>query len=138
EHNFEVKFIHVTEDGPRSTPTGFEYFHRPTVCRHCDDPPCAEVCPEGALSKREDGIVLLDAEACTGCGSCVEACPYDAIRFDDEKGKALKCNLCNHRIDKGLIPACADNVCLAHCIHFGDPSVIKEEMARRKLKRQTR
>jgi hypothetical protein len=23
-------------------------------------------------------------------------------------------------VDRGLIPACADNVCLAHCIHFGD------------------
>jgi hypothetical protein len=21
-------------------------------------------------------------------------------------------------VDQGLIPACADNVCLAHCIHF--------------------
>jgi Fe-S-cluster-containing dehydrogenase component len=33
---------------------------------------------------------------------------------------ARKCNLCHHRVDRGLMPACADNVCLAHCIHFGD------------------
>ena len=43
---------------------------------------------------------------------------YEAITYDMSRGIAQKCNLCHHRVDKGLLPACADNVCLAHCIHF--------------------
>jgi Fe-S-cluster-containing dehydrogenase component len=88
------------------------------MCRHCDDPPCVEACPEEAIIKRQDNIVVMDYDLCSGCQACMDACPYDAIIFDEDKGIAQKCNLCHHRVDQGLIPACADNVCLAHCIHF--------------------
>jgi Fe-S-cluster-containing dehydrogenase component len=64
--------------------------------------------------------VVLDENNCSGCRLCVEACVYHAIAFDEEKGIAQKCNLCHHRVDNGLVPACADHVCLAHCIHFVD------------------
>jgi len=106
------------------------------VCRHCDDPPCAEVCIEKAISKREDGIVAIDYEKCTGCQACIEACPYNAIAFDMNKGIAQKCNLCHHRVDKGLIPACADNVCLAHCIYFGDPDEITQMISKKERYRK--
>jgi len=66
----------------------------------------------------------------------VEECQYGAIGFDDEKQTALKCNLCHHRVDNGLLPACADNVCLAHCIYFGNPQEIERVIADKKLKRQ--
>jgi Fe-S-cluster-containing dehydrogenase component len=138
EYDHQVKFIHVQEDGPKMVGEELEYVHRPAVCRHCDDPPCAEACPEQAISKREDGIVILDYDTCTGCQSCIEACPYDAIGFDEAKQTALKCNLCHHRVDHGLIPACADNVCLAHCIYFGDPASIEEEIESKKKKKQAK
>ena len=115
-----VKLIVVSEDGPKivgGTPT---FTYRINMCQHCDEPPCADVCPEDAIAKRSDGIVVMDYDLCSGCQACIEACPYDAIDFDDDKSIAQKCNLCHHRVDRGLIPACADNVCLAHCIHFGD------------------
>jgi len=115
-----IKLIHVLEDGPRMDDEKPDFNFRVNVCRHCDDPPCAEVCPEAAIIKREDGIVVMDDDRCTGCGSCLEACPYEAISFDEKKGIARKCNFCHHRVDHGLVPACADNVCLAHCISFGD------------------
>jgi Fe-S-cluster-containing dehydrogenase component len=137
EYGFQEKFIHIEEDGPRRVGDKFEYYHRPNVCRHCDDPACAEACPEEAITKREDGIVILDYEKCTGCQSCIEACPYDAIEFDEEKQSASKCNLCHHRVDNGLIPACADNVCLAHCIYFGDPGSIEQQIEKKRAKRQT-
>ena len=63
---------------------------------------------------------------------------YNAIGFDENNQKALKCNLCYHRVDQGLIPACADNVCLAHCIYFGDPDAIAEDIKSKKQKRQTK
>jgi len=127
-----VKFIYVSEDGPKMVHGKLDFVFHVNVCRHCDDPPCADVCPSDAISKRDDGIVVMDYEKCTGCQSCVDACPYDAIAFDGSKEIAQKCNLCRHRVDKGLIPACADNVCLAHCIYFGNPDEIEKLIAKKK------
>ena len=112
--------IFVSEDGPKMLDGRLHFIFQVNVCKHCDCPPCADACPNEAISKRADGIVVMDYDKCSGCRSCIEACPYNAISFDPDKGIAQKCNLCHHRIDKGLIPACADNVCLGHCIYFGD------------------
>ncbi len=75
------------------------------VCRFedCEGPhgqrqPCIPSCPVEAIAKR-DGYVLIDREACTGCGACVEECPYRAIRLDGEE-RAFKCDFC------GGHPAC--------------------------------
>lgn len=113
-----VKLISVREDGPRQVDERAEFMFQVNLCRHCDDPPCADACPEAAIVKREDGIVVLDYELCTGCQACIQECPYDAIAYDPDRSIAQKCNLCHHRVDHGLIPACADNVCPAHCINF--------------------
>jgi len=116
-----IRLISVWQDGPRMMDGRMNVMFRVNVCRHCEDPPCVDACPEEAISKREDGIVVMEDERCSGCESCVDACPYNAIDFDGSKGVARKCNLCHHRVDRGLIPACADNICPAHCIYFGDP-----------------
>ena len=113
-----VKLIAVREDGPRRIGDQPEFVFQVDLCRHCDEPPCADVCPEAAISKRDDGIVVMDYDLCTGCQACIQECPYDAIAYDVDRTIAQKCNLCHHRVDHGLMPACADNVCLAHCIHF--------------------
>ncbi|MDQ1334760.1 MAG: hypothetical protein QG552_1710 [Thermodesulfobacteriota bacterium] len=113
-----VSLIRVLEDGPRDDEGRLQFVFHVRVCRHCEAPPCAEACPEGAIFKREDGIVVLESDRCTGCQSCVDACPYEVIAFDMARGIVQKCNLCHHRLDRGLLPACADNVCLAHCIHL--------------------
>jgi len=114
-----VKLIAVKENGPKEINGKFEFSFHINICRHCDDPPCMDVCPEEAITKREDGIVVMDYDLCTGCQACMDVCPYDAIVYDEDEGVTRKCNLCHHRVDKGLLPACADNVCLAHCIYFG-------------------
>ena len=114
-----TRLLSVEEDGPRFVDGRPEFRFRVRVCRHCDEPPCAEACPEEAIRQREDGIVVLDALQCSGCGACVDACPFEAIAFDTDADVARKCNLCHHRIDQGLIPACLDNVCLSHCMGLG-------------------
>jgi Fe-S-cluster-containing dehydrogenase component len=121
-----VKLIWVSEEKPEMMDGKLNFVFRVNLCKHCDEPPCVSACPEEAIAKRSDGIVVMDYALCSGCQACIEVCPYDAIDFDDEKSIAQKCNLCHHRVDRGLIPACADNVCLAHCIYFGDPNAIKK------------
>jgi len=113
-----IQLISVTEDGPRIVDGEPFFVYRVNLCRQCEEPACAQVCPDGAITRRPDGIVVLEEEKCSGCRKCVEECPYRAIDFDEDQGTARKCNLCHHRVDQGLLPACADNVCLAHCIHF--------------------
>ncbi|MBW1945473.1 MAG: 4Fe-4S dicluster domain-containing protein [Deltaproteobacteria bacterium] len=130
-----VRLIKVLEDGPRIIDGRLDFTFRVNACRHCDEPACVEVCPEEAISKRDDGIVVMDDEKCAGCRLCIDECPYDAIEFDSDRDVARKCNLCFHRVDNGLIPACADNVCLGHCIYFGDPDEIKREIAQKHARR---
>jgi len=116
-----LKVISVVEDGPKMVDGRLDFLFRVNMCRQCEEPPCVDVCPEEAIAINDHGIVVLNSSLCTGCQSCLETCPYDAIVFDEEEDIALKCNLCHERVAKGLLPACADNVCLAHCIDFGDP-----------------
>jgi Fe-S-cluster-containing dehydrogenase component len=130
-----IKYLSVWGDGPKLMNGKLDFMWRVNVCKHCDDPPCAQVCPVEAIMKREDGIVILDSEKCTGCQLCIDECPYHAISFDDEKKTAAKCNLCHHRVDKGLYPACADNICLAHCIYFGDPAGIEQKILEKRKAR---
>jgi NADPH-dependent glutamate synthase beta subunit-like oxidoreductase len=81
-------------------------------------------------------MVVQEARRCISCGSCcIQACPYDAFTFDVKSGRAQKCNLCYNRVINGLYPACADNICLAHCIYFGDPVEIEKNILEKRKNR---
>lgn len=100
----------------------------PHACLHCDEPYCVKVCPTGASSKRDDGIVAVAYDRCIGCGVCLTACPYgaraintsDAWHFgatepapyeEDGTGRigvAEKCTFCADRVAEGKQPACVD------------------------------
>ena len=90
-----------------------------TRCNQCTDAPCVAACPTKAMYRREDGIVDFDKEICIGCKACIAACPYDAIFINPEDHCAEKCNLCAHRLDVGLEPACV-TVCPTGAILVGD------------------
>jgi len=104
------------------TETGTIY-HLTRPCLHCQDAPCAAVCPVGATFVREDGIVIMDYDKCIGCRYCQVACPYGARSFNwtardaasgyqpdwgsaeveqRPRGVVEKCTFCVHRIDRGL------------------------------------
>src|SRR6266496_5793475 len=89
-----------------------------TRCNQCDDPPCVTACPTGAMYRRPDGIVDFDKQICIGCKACIAACPYDAIFINPEDHAAEKCNLCAHRLEIGLEPACV-TVCPTQAILVG-------------------
>jgi Fe-S-cluster-containing dehydrogenase component len=88
-------------------------------CNHCTNAPCVKICPVNALEKRADGIVDVDRDACIGCRACMQACPYDAIYLNEDRGEIEKCHFCAHRVEKGLEPACVI-VCPEQAIIPGD------------------
>jgi tetrathionate reductase subunit B len=83
-------------------------FFVPKLCNHCVDSPCVQVCPVGATFHSPDGVVLVDKTYCLGCRYCVQACPYGCRYIDPEKHVVDKCDLCYHRITKGLTTACCE------------------------------
>lgn len=102
------------------------------ACNHCAEPACVDVCPAGAISKREaDGIVVVDRELCLGgdvCERfCLEACPYEAPQFGDEPNpKMQKCDFCLDRLAEGEAPACAA-ACPMLALEAGPLEVLEQE-----------
>lgn len=100
----------------------------PLLCMHCEEAACAQACPVHALTKEADGRVALDRGRCIGCGKCERACAYGAIaleRMAGQKPKALKCDLCAERRERGLPPACAQQ-CMGRALTLAS----EEEMRR--------
>ncbi|MFH0769480.1 MAG: 4Fe-4S dicluster domain-containing protein [Chloroflexota bacterium] len=132
EHELPVgpRWIRVHADVPRKIAGKPVLRYLVSHCVHCSHPPCKNVCPVNAITKREDGVVLIDEELCTGCGDCVEACPLKVIQINNEK--AQKCDLCVDRLDRGLQPACVA-ACPSNCIYFGDISEVISKTGKNNL-----
>jgi Fe-S-cluster-containing dehydrogenase component/mono/diheme cytochrome c family protein len=122
----------------------------PVLCNHCEEPACLKACPNKAIFRREDGIVLIDQDRCKGMGACVSACPYgniiltdkDAWYLDEEEpyerdvvkprlkqNAARKCTYCAHRVDEGLKPACVV-ACPTNARIFGDAEDPESDVSR--------
>ena len=84
-------------------------FFVPKLCNQCAHSPCTQVCPVGATFESPDGAVLVDQTYCLGCRYCVQACPYGCRFIDPRTNTVDKCNLCYHRITKGLTTACCES-----------------------------
>lgn len=129
--------IYKMQDNEKSAP-----YWQPTLCMHCDEPPCVKVCPVDATFKRRDGIVLIDNNRCIGCRFCMAACPYSIRIFNwsepwqgaeaedtaytpdyagvpSQKGTVDKCDFCPHMIDKNEMPHCV-SACPNDVFSFGD------------------
>ncbi|HEX2986574.1 MAG TPA: 4Fe-4S dicluster domain-containing protein [Chloroflexota bacterium] len=93
----------------------------PVMCQHCDNAACIEACKvEGAVYKREDGLVVIDPEKCTGCKNCADSCAYNAIYFNEDMNIAQKCTGCAHLLDDGWKePRCVD-ACPTGALKFGE------------------
>ncbi len=112
--------IWVYDQGVQGTWPDLTRTFVPYNCMHCDNPPCTEVCVSGATYKdATTGLVLVDQEACIGCGYCVQACPYGARYIDQARGVVDKCTACVQRLEVGLQPACVAT-CVGKARMFGD------------------
>jgi anaerobic dimethyl sulfoxide reductase subunit B len=103
----------------------------PVACYQCVNPACASVCPVEAITKRaEDGIVVVDREACLGrdqCGLCRQACPYDAPQFGEEADARMqKCDFCLDRLAGGEKPVCVIS-CPMEAIAIGPLDELREK-----------
>jgi len=95
-----------------------QVFHNSLACNHCKEPLCMKNCPASAYTRNNvTGIISHDAKKCIGCKYCTWACPYDAPKFNDKTKVIEKCTFCNHRIENGLKPACA-NLCPTGALDF--------------------
>jgi sulfite dehydrogenase (quinone) subunit SoeB len=86
--------------------------YRPTPCMHCDNAPCIKAAENGAVFKREDGIVIIDPEKSKGQKKIQKACPYNTIYWNQEKDIPQKCSFCAHLLDENwkeprCVQACA-------------------------------
>jgi Fe-S-cluster-containing hydrogenase component 2 len=98
------------------------------ICQHCDNAPCMADCRFDAIYKRDDGMVIIDPEKCTGCKLCADACPYKAIYFNEGMNIAQKCTGCAHlrdnQPDEWQVPRCVDQ-CPTGALQFGEEKDFK-------------
>ncbi|NQV55091.1 MAG: oxidoreductase [Rhodospirillales bacterium] len=73
----------------------------PTMCNHCDDAPCMAAAENDAITKRADGIVMIDPEKSKGQKHLVNACPYGAIWWNEELEVPQAWNFDAHLLDRG-------------------------------------
>jgi Fe-S-cluster-containing dehydrogenase component len=100
----------------------------PTVCMHCEDPTCAEVCPADAIKQTEDGIVHTSLKPrCIACSNCVLACPFGVPKMMVRLEQMMKCDMCYDRTSEGKKPMCA-TVCPSQALAYVTP----EEIGRRR------
>ena len=97
---------------------------------HCGAAPCLDAAADGAVYRREDGIVLIDPRKAEGQRSMVDACPYNVIFWNAELQLPQKCTLCAHRLDEGAKePRCVE-ACPTGALVFGDLDDPDSEIAR--------
>lgn len=104
----------------RSRETGqvpmVEVSYLPVMCNHCDNPPCMKVAKNGAVVKREDGIVLIVPEKARGQREIVDACPYKVVFWNEEKQLPQAWPFDAHLLDQGWTKTRASQLCSTQAI----------------------
>lgn len=95
----------------------------PRRCMHCDNPPCAKLCPFGVKHKTEEGPVYIDHNLCFGGAKCRTVCPWSVPQrqagvgiytlwqkfLPVGGGVMFKCDLCRDLLAKNETPYCMKN-----------------------------
>jgi Fe-S-cluster-containing dehydrogenase component len=99
-------------------------------CMHCENATCVKIAQDGAIYKREDGIVIIDPVKAKDQKQLLSTCPYRVIYWNEEKKLPQKCTLCAHLLDQGWKePRCVE-ACPTGALIFGDLDDPNSEIAR--------
>ncbi|MBR5615666.1 MAG: oxidoreductase [Clostridia bacterium] len=105
----------------------------PTPCVHCDKPSCMAAAKDGAVYKREDGIVIIDPEKAQGQKAIVDACPNHAVFWNEALQLPQKCTMCAELLDDpdypGFEPRCVE-ACPNQALVFGDLADPESEVSK--------
>jgi Fe-S-cluster-containing dehydrogenase component len=105
-----------------------EVVYLPVTCNHCDDAPCIKAARDGAVKKRPDGIVIIDPVKAKGQRQLVDACPYKAIWWNEQKDLPQAWPFDAHLLDAGWTKTRGAQACATQAmraLHVDD-----EEMQR--------
>jgi len=83
----------------------------PVMCNHCDNAPCMQAARDGAVRKRPDGIVIIDPERAKGQRQIVDACPYGAVSWNEEKQIPQAWPFDAHLLDEGWTRTRIEQAC---------------------------
>ncbi|MBL8643468.1 MAG: (4Fe-4S)-binding protein [Rhodospirillaceae bacterium] len=86
---------HVRGDGAM-----VDVHYVPKMCNHCDEAPCLQVAG-GVITKRADGIVLIDPVKAKGRRDLVSVCPYGAIVWNERENVPQAWFFDAHLLDAG-------------------------------------
>jgi len=104
----------------------------PVMCQHCDDAPCMKAAKNGAVTKRPDGIVHIDPVKAKGQKAIADACPYGAVKWNEELQLPQHWFFDAHLIDRGWKEPRCTQVCATGALKA--VKVTDEEMAAIKSK----
>ena len=90
---------------------------------------CVQVCPSTAMNQDDHGIVTVDPQKCLGCRYCEWACPYSAPQFDEALGQMTKCDFCREELEQGGVPACVAG-CPTDALEFVEATEYLEQRRR--------
>jgi Fe-S-cluster-containing dehydrogenase component len=88
-----------------------EVSYLPVMCNHCDNPPCLKAAKNGAVVKRPDGIVIIVPEKARGQKQIVDACPYGAAFWNEEKQLPQAWPFDAHLLDQGWTRTRGSQLC---------------------------
>ncbi|EOZ3046888.1 TPA: formate-dependent uric acid utilization protein AegA [Enterobacter roggenkampii] len=135
-HNGEQHALSERHFHPRITVLRSGEKSHPVTCHHCENAPCAQSCPNGAISKCDDSV-QVNQQKCIGCKACVVACPFGTMEIivtpldnGSVKASANKCDLC---LTRPHGPACIEN-CPADALSLATP-VALENLAKSRRQR---
>ncbi|EHN8890755.1 formate-dependent uric acid utilization protein AegA [Enterobacter hormaechei] len=138
-HNGEQHVLSERHFHPRITVLTSGLRKSPVTCHHCENAPCVQSCPNGAITQHSDSV-QVNQQKCIGCKACVVACPFGTMDMlvtplenDSVKASAHKCDLC---LERPQGPACVEN-CPAEVLTLATPAVL-DNLTKQRRQRSAR